>query len=144
MIDIINGYGFKRNHDNTVLYPLSHFSSIVDLQPYQVKEHYFHCVADKCFSEGEFHIEEIQNGSIEVFIPCKSLGYLIDSLTYEKIVTSDLQITNAMRLLDKHIETQNVVGECFGKYSYDYKDSLRKINEFLPPISESISRHDAD
>lgn len=144
MIDIINGYGFKRNHDNTVLYSLSHFASIVGLQPYQVKEHYFHCVADRCFSEGEAHIEEIQNKAIEVFIPCQSLGYLIDSLVYEKIITTDEQESNAMRLLEKHIETQNIVGECFGEYSYDYKDSLRKFNDMLPPISESVSKHKDD
>ena len=140
MIDIINGYGFKRNHDNTVLYPLSHFASIVGLQPYQVKEHYFHCVADRCFSEGEFHTEEVQHGQIEIFIPCKAVGNLIDSLTYEKIIVDD-QVANAMRLLEKHVETQNLVSECFGNFSYDYTDPLRKINEHLPPISESISKH---
>lgn len=141
MIDIINGYGFKRNHDNTVLFPLSHFASVIGLQPYQVKEHYFHCVADRCFSEGEFHTEEVQNGGIEVYIPCKSIGNLIDSLTFEKIIEG-VQIDNAMRLLGKHVETQDIVGECFGSYSYDYTDPLRKANEHLPPISESISKHE--
>lgn len=143
MIDIINGYGFKRNHDNTVLFALSHFASVVGLQPYQVKEHYFHCVADRCFSEGEFHTEQVERSEIEVYIPCKSLGNLIDSMTYEKIL-SENQVNEAMRLLAKHLETQNIVSDCFEQHIYDYTDTVRKINEHLPPIGESISKHKDD
>lgn len=142
MIDIINGYGFKRNHDNTVFYSLSHFATVVGMQPYQIKEHYFNCVTDRAFSEGEFHIEQIENNGIEVFIPCKSTGYLIDSLVYEKILTEQSKIDDAMRLLEKHIETQNVVAECFDGHSYDYVDPLRKVNDHLPPLKDSLSKSD--
>lgn len=141
MIDIINGYGFKRNFDNTVLYSLGNVASVLGLQPYVIKEHYFHCVADRCFSEGEFHKEEILLGDIEIYIPCKSLGNLIDSLTFERIIEGD-KVTDIMRVLEKHVETQNIVSECFDKFCYDYSDPVRKINDTLPPISESISKHE--
>lgn len=139
MIDIINGYGFKRNFDNTVLYSLDNIASVLELPNYVIKEHYFHCVADRCFSEGEFHKEEVIGSIIDVYIPCKSLGNLIDSLTYEKIINDD-QVKDIMRVLDKHIETQNIVSECFSSYAYDYSDPIRKLNDSLPPISESVSK----
>jgi len=140
MIDIINGYGFKRNFDNSVLYSLDNVASILSVQPYLIKEHYFHCVADRCFSEGEFHKEEITNGNLDIYIPCKSLGNLIDSLTFERIIEGN-QVDDIMRVLGKHVETQNIVSECFDKFCYDYSDPIRKINDSLPPISDSISKH---
>lgn len=140
MIDIINGYGFKRNFDNSVLYSLDNVASVLEVQPYLIKEHYFHCVADRCFSEGEFHKEEVIGSIIDVFIPCKSLGNLIDSLTFEKIIEGE-QVDNIMRVLAKHVETQNIVSECFDKFCYDYIDPIRKVNDSLPPVSDSITRH---
>lgn len=140
MIDIINGYGFKRNFDNTVFYSLGNIASILSVQPYLVKEHYFHCVADRCFSEGEFHKEEVFNNTIEVYIPCASFGYLIDSMVYEKIITEE-QSKDAMRVLEKHIETQNIVSDCFSDFCYNYSDPIRKINPTIPNLSESISKH---
>lgn len=140
MIDIINGYGFKRNFDNSVLYSLDNVASVLEVQPYLIKEHYFHCVADRCFSEGEFHKEEVIGSIIDVFIPCKSLGNLIDSLTFEKIIEGE-QVDNIMRVLAKHVETQNIVSECFDKFCYDYSDPIRKVNDSLPPVSDSITRH---
>ena len=140
MIDIINGYGFKRNFDNSVLYSLDSVASVLEVQPYLIKEHYFHCVADRCFSEGEFHREEVIGSIIDVFIPCKSLGNLIDSLNFEKIIEGE-QVDNIMRVLAKHVETQNIVSECFDKFCYDYSDPIRKVNDSLPPVSDSITRH---
>ena len=140
MIDIINGYGFKRNFDNSVLYSLDNVASVLEVQPYLIKEHYFHCVADRCFSEGEFHREEVIGSIIDVFIPCKSLGNLIDSLNFEKIIEGE-QVDNIMRVLAKHVETQNIVSECFDKFCYDYSDPIRKVNDSLPPVSDSITRH---
>lgn len=140
MIDIINGFGFKRNFDNSVLYSLDNVASVLEVQPYLIKEHYFHCVADRCFSEGEFHKEEVIGSTIDVFIPCKSLGNLIDSLTFEKIIEGE-QVDNIMRVLAKHVETQNIVSECFDKFCYDYSDPIRKVNDSLPPVSDSITRH---
>ena len=140
MIDIINGYGFKRNFDNSVLYSLDSVASVLEVQPYLIKEHYFHCIADRCFSEGEFHREEVIGSIIDVFIPCKSLGNLIDSLNFEKIIEGE-QVDNIMRVLAKHVETQNIVSECFDKFCYDYSDPIRKVNDSLPPVSDSITRH---
>ena len=140
MIDIINGYGFKRNFDKSVLYSLDNVASVLEVQPYLIKEHYFHCVADRCFSEGEFHREEVIGSIIDVFIPCKSLGNLIDSLNFEKIIEGE-QVDNIMRVLAKHVETQNIVSECFDKFCYDYSDPIRKVNDSLPPVSDSITRH---
>ena len=140
MIDIINGYGFKRNFDNSVLYSLDSVASVLEVQPYLIKEHYLHCIADRCFSEGEFHREEVIGSIIDVFIPCKSLGNLIDSLNFEKIIEGE-QVDNIMRVLAKHVETQNIVSECFDKFCYDYSDPIRKVNDSLPPVSDSITRH---
>lgn len=140
MIDIINGYGFKRNFDNSVLYSLDNVASVLGVQPYLIKEHYFHCVADRCFSEGEFHKEEISNGNFDIYIPCKALGNLIDSLTFERIIEGS-QVDDIMRVLGKHVETQNIISECFDKFCYDYTDPIRKINDSLPPIGDSISKH---
>lgn len=140
MIDIINGYGFKRNFDNTILYSLDNVASILNVQPYLIKEHYFHCVADNCFAQGEFHKEQVFKGNIDIFIPCKSLGDLIDSLTFERIIEGS-QVDDIMRVLAKHVETQNLVSECFSEFCYNYTDPIRKINDSLPPISESISKH---
>lgn len=143
MIDIINGYGFKRNHDNTVLISLSNVAYYLGVQPYLIKEHYYICVADRCFSDGEIHFEQVENHQIEAYIPCKSLEYLIDSLKHEKVAVTNYDEEKAITLvLDKMIETQNIVSECFNHDAYDYRDPVRKINEHLPPISESVSKHE--
>lgn len=140
MIDIINGYGFKRNFNNTVLISLSNVAFYLGVQPYLIKEHYYICVADQCFAEGEIHHEEIEHSSVEAYIPCKSLEYLIDSLKREKVAITDYDKQKAITLvLDKMIETQNIVSECFSRDCYDYIDPVRKINESLPPVSSSVS-----
>lgn len=145
MIDIINGFGFKRNFDNTILISLDDVAYHLGVQPYLIKEHYYICVADRCFSEGEFHKEEIERSDIKVYIPCKSLEYLIDSLKHEKVAVTDYDKEKAITLvLDKMIETQNVVSECFNNDAYDFSDPVRKINPDLPPISESVSKHEYD
>ena len=145
MIDIINGYGFKRNFDNTVLISLSNVASHLGVQPYLIKEHYYICVADRCFAEGEIHHEEIENSSVEAYIPCKSLEYLIDSLKHEKVAITDYDKEKAITLvLDKMIETQNIVSECFSRDCYDYLDPVRKINSSLPDISQSVSNINDD
>ena len=140
MIDIINGYGFKRNFDNTVLISLSNVAFCLGVQPYLIKEHYYICVADRCFSEGEIHHEEIENSSVEAYIPCKSLEYLIESLKHENVAITDYDKQKAITLvLDKMIETQNIVSECFSRDCYDYSDPVRKINSSIPDISQSVS-----
>lgn len=145
MIDIINDYGFKRNFDNTILISLDDVAYHLGVQPYLIKEHYYICVADRCFSEGEFHKEEIEQGDIKVYIPCKSLEYLIDSLKHEKVAVTDYDKQKAITLvLDQMVETQNIVSECFNHDAYDFSDPVRKINPNLPPISESVSKHKDD
>lgn len=145
MIDIINGYGFKRNFDNTVLFSLSNVASVLGVQPYLIKEHYYLCVADRCFSEGEIHIECVEGSCIEVYIPCKSLEYLIDSLKHEKVAVTDYDKEKVITLvLDKMVETQDIVSECFNHDAYDFSDPVRKINPDLPSISESVSKHKDD
>lgn len=140
MIDIINGYDFKRNFNNTVLISLSNVAHHLGVQPYLIKEHYYICVADRCYSEGEIHHEEIENSSVEAYIPCKSLEYLIDSLKHEKVAVTDYDKQKAITLvLDKMIETQGIVSDCFDRDMYDYVDPIRKINESLPPVSNSVS-----
>lgn len=140
MIDIINGYGFKRNPDNTILISLSNIAFHLGVQPYLIKEHYYICVADRCFSEGEVHREEIENSSVEAYIPCKSLEYLIDSLKHEKVaITNPEEEASIHRVLDAMIETQTIVSECFSRDCYDYSDPVRKINSSLPDISKSVS-----
>lgn len=140
MIDIINGYSFKRNFNNTVLISLSNVAFYLDVQPYLIKEHYYICVADRCFSEGEIHHEEIEHSSVEAYIPCKSLEYLINSLKHEKVaITNSEKEASIHRVLDVMIETQNIVSECFSHDCYDYSDPVRKINSSLPDISQSVS-----
>ena len=140
MIDIINGYGFKRNFDNTVLISLSSVAHNLGVQPYLIKEHYYICVADRCFSEGEFHREEIENSSLEAYIPCKSLEYLIESLKYEKVAITDGDKEKSITfVLEKMIETQSIVSDCFNLDRYDYIDPVRKINPNLPSVSKSVS-----
>ena len=87
MIDILNGYGFKRNFENVVVYPISQLAGVLGLPLHEVKEHYFHCVLDECMSEGELHSEEIVNGEIEVYLP-KAQSY-IDVLFKEKLLTEE-------------------------------------------------------
>lgn len=140
MIDILNGFDFKRNFDNTILISLDNVAYHLGVQPYLIKEHYYICVADRCFSEGEFHKEEIERGDIKVYIPCKSLEFLIESLKLEKVAVTDYDKQKAITLvLDKMVEAQNIVSECFSHDAYDFSDPVRKINQNLPPISKSVS-----
>lgn len=141
MIDIINAYEFKRNRDNTVVYPISTLAGILGLQPYLAKEHYFYCVIDECFAEGEFHTEEIVNGEIELHLSCFAIKALIDSLKREGFKIDEFQAENVLK---KILETQSIVSECFDSHNgfNDYKDPIRKINPpFVKSVSESISRN---
>ena len=141
MIDILNGYGFKRNFENVVVYPISQLAGILDLPLHEVKEHYFHCVLDECMSKGELHSEEIVNGEIEVYLPPYNVKALIDSLLREGFKLDEFQRES---ILAKILETQRIVSDCFELRNgfSDYKDPIRKINPpFVKPISESISKH---
>lgn len=142
MIDIINAYEFKRNRDNTVVYPISELAGILGLQPYLAKEHYFYCVIDECFAEGEFHTEKIVNGEIEVYLSCFAIKALIDSLKREGFKIDEFQAGN---VLEKILETQSIVSECFNSHNgfNDYKDPIRKINPpFVKDIKYSLSLSD--
>lgn len=140
MIDILNGYGFKRNFENVVVYPITSLSSVLGLQPYQIKEHYFLCVLDDCLAQGEYHNEEIVNGEIEVYLPPFNLKALIDSLKREGFDIDDFQ---SKSVLEKALETQEIVSECFDMLcgTPNYKDPIRKHNlAHVKPICESISK----
>lgn len=140
MIDILNGYDFKRNRENVVVYPISSLATILGLQPHEIKEHYFYCVIDQCFAEGEFHTEEIVNGEIEVYLPPYNVKALIDSLVREGFKLDDFQRES---VVNKILETQRIVSDCFESKNgfQNYKDPIRKINPpFVKPISESISK----
>lgn len=141
MIDIINGYEFKRNFKNVVVYPITSLSTILGLQPYEIKEHYFLCVLDDCLSQGEYHEEEIVNGKLEVYLPSYNLKYLIDSLNREGFKIDEYQ---SKTIVEKILETQRIVSECFEMKSGspDYSDPIRKHNlPFVKPIGESISKN---
>ena len=144
MIDILNGYDFKRNNDNVVVYPISTLSSVFGLQPHEIKEHYFYCVIDQCFAEGEFHTEEIVNNEIELYLPVYNIKALIDSLIREEFKINKEQ---SEFLIDRMLETQRIVSECFDLKNgfQDYKDPIRKHDlPFVKEIHESISRKQED
>lgn len=144
MIDIINGYGFKRNFENVVVYPISQLAGVLGLPLHEVKEHYFHCVYDMCMANGELHSEEILNGEIEVYLPPYNVKELIDSLAREGFKLDEFQRES---VVTKILETQSIVSDCFeSKNGFsDYKDPIRKFNNpFVKPISESISKHIED
>lgn len=141
MIDILNGYGFKRNFQNTVVYPITDLGSLLGLQPHEIKEHYFLCVLDDCLAQGEYHTEEVVNGNIEVYLPAYNAKYLIDSLIREGFKIDEFQSKN---IIEKLLETQTIVSECFDMKSGSpsYSDPIRKHNlPFVKDIGESISRH---
>lgn len=144
MIDILNGYGFKRNNENVVVYPISHLAGVLGLHQHEVKEHYFHCVLDDCFAEGEFHQEEIINNEIEVYLPSFNLKYLIDSLKREGFKVDEFQSEN---IVNRMLETQRIVSECFELKNgfQDYRDPIRKFNPpFVKDIGESITKKPDD
>ena len=144
MIDIINGYGFKRNFENIVVYPISQLAGVLGLPLHEVKEHYFHCVSDMCMANGELHSEEILNGEIEVYLPSYNVKELIDSLAREGFKLDEFQRES---VVTKILETQSIVSDCFeSKNGFsDYKDPIRKFNNpCVKPISESISKHIED
>lgn len=144
MIDILNGYGFKRNFENVVVYPISQLAGVLCLPLHEVKEHYFHCVSDMCMAKGELHSEEILNGEIEVYLPPYNVKELIDSLAREGFKLDEFQRES---VVTKILETQRIVSDCFeSKNGFQtYKDPIRKINHpFVKPVSESISKHIED
>lgn len=138
MIDIINGYGFKRNHDNTVLFKLSDLGSVLNIQPYILKEHYYSCVNDDCLAEGEFPIEEISKGELNTYLPCKSVQKLFLSMQHEGFLQEE-QIKYFKMLIDKQVDTQGLVSEWFNDFG-QYMDGIRKHNPHIPPIIESITK----
>ncbi len=141
MIDILNGYGFKRNFENVVVYPISQLAGVLGLPLHEVKEHYFHCVSDMCMAEGELHSEEIVNGEIEAYLPPYNVKALIDSLTREGFKLDEFQRES---IVTKILETQSIVSDCFeSKNGFsDYKDPIRKFgNPCVKPLSESISKN---
>lgn len=140
MIDILNGYDFQRNSENVVTYKISSLAAILGLQPYEIKEHYFHCVIDQCFSEGEFHYEEIVRGEIEVYLPSYNLKALIDSLKYEGFKIDEFQSESVVNHI---LETQRIISECFDLKNgfQDYKDPIRKHGlPFVMDFRESITK----
>lgn len=144
MIDIMNGYDFKRNKDNVVVYPISQLAMILGLQPHEIKEHYFYCVEDQCFSEGEFHSEEIINNEIELYLPPYSVKALIDSLNREGFEIDKFQSEN---VLAKMLETQDIVSDSFDSKNgfQEYIDPIRKHNPpHVKSLKESISRNNKD
>lgn len=138
MITIINGYGFKRNHDNTVLFQLSNIGSILNIQPYILKEHYYSCVNDDCLAEGELPIEEIDRGELNTYLPCKSVQKLFLSMQHEGFLDDD-QVKFFKMLIDKQTETQGMVSEWFDNFG-QYKDDIRKHNPNVPEFIESVTR----
>lgn len=142
MIDILNGYEFKRNFQNTVVYPISSLSTILGLQPHEIKEHYFLCVLDDCLLEGEYHTEEVLNDGIEVYLPTYNAQKLIESLKREGFKIDEFQSENVIL---KMLETQRIVSECFDMKSGspNYADPIRKYSlPFVKDISESVSKHE--
>lgn len=144
MIEIINGYAFKRNQKNEVVFPISHLSGILGLQPYEIKEHYFLCVLDDCLLQGETHSEEVVRGEIEIYLPVYNAKYLIESLAREGFEIDEFQSKN---VIEKMLETQTVVSECFNLDNGTplYNDPIRKHNlPHVKSISESVSRHQVE
>lgn len=139
MIDIINGYGFKRNHENTVLFQLSNLGSILNIQPYIIKEHYYACVHDDCLAEGEFPTETIEKSGLETYLPCASVHKMFMSMKYEGFLDED-QVKQFLTLVDKQVETQNKVSEWFDDLG-NYKDDIRKVNDSIPDFIESITKN---
>ena len=136
MIDIINGYGFKRNFNNSIYSSINAISSIIGLQPYQIKEHFYFCVASDCHARGDFQIESIEDGELNIYLDCASTEYLIESLKREGF---EVDLISSERFMSRMLETQSLVSEFFDKDDY-YSDPIRKINKNVPELSESISK----
>ena len=140
MIDIINGYEFKRNNKNVIVYPISQLAVVLGLVAHEVKEHYFYCVLDDCLAQGEIHSEEVINKEIELFLPVFNAKALIDSLIREGFNPDEFQSKN---IIDRMLETQTIVSECFDLKNgfQDYKDPIRKHSlPFVKDVKFSISR----
>lgn len=91
--------------------------------------------------QGEWHTEEIVNNEIELYLPAFNMKALIDSLKREGFDVDEFQ---AKTIVDKMLETQRIVSECFDLHNgfKDYKDPIRKHNlPFIKPIGESISKN---
>lgn len=141
MIDILNGYEFRRNRENVVTYKISSLATILGLQEHEIKEHYFYCVVDQCFSEGEMHTEEIVDNEIELHLPVYNVQQLIESLVREGFDIDNFQSENIVKYM---LETQRIVSECFDLKNgfQNYKDPIRKHGlAFVKEIKESISRN---
>lgn len=145
MISILNGYNFKRNCDNVVLYSIESLACILGLQPYEIKEHYFLCVVDDCLAQGEYHLESIKNGELDLLLPVFNVAALIASLEREGFKIDEYQ---SKQVLVNMLETQSVITECFINAELrnnDYRDPIRKFNApHVKDISQSISRKQAD
>jgi len=137
MIDILNGWSFKRNHENVILFSVAHLSSVTGLQPYVLKEHYFGCVKDDAFAEGEFHTEIIEASGLEIYIPVFSVNHMKETLTQGKFLTTE-QIEHYQMLINKMNETQELVAEVFDKNGL-YLDQIRKHNPHVAPIIKSYT-----
>ena len=141
MIDILNGYDFKRNHKNVVVYPISQLAGILGIHHHEAKEHYFFCVSDDCLAQGETHTEEIINSEIELYLPVYNVKQLIDSLIREGF---DIDQFQSKSVIEKMLETQSIVSDCFDSKNgfQEYKDPIRKYDlPFIRDIKESISKH---
>lgn len=144
MINILNGYDFQRNSENVVTYKISSLSTILGLKSHEVKEHYFHCIIDQCFGEGEFHYEEVVAGEIEVHLPPYNLKALIDSLKREGFNVDEFQSESVVNCM---LETQRIVSECFDLKNgfQEYKDPIRKHGlPFVNDFRESITKNKDD
>lgn len=140
MISILNGYDFKRNCDSVVLYSIESLACILGLQPYEIKEHYFLCVVDDCLSQGEYHLEKINNGELDLLLPVFNVAALIASLEREGFKIDEFQ---SKQIVKSMLETQSVIDECFSNQTYS--DPIRKLNTpHVKDISQSISRKQGD
>lgn len=86
---------------------------------------------------GDFQIESIEDGELNIYIDSATTQYLIDSLDREGFNPDK---PAADRLMTAMLETQALVADFFDKDDY-YADPIRKINTTIPPLSDSISRH---
>lgn len=144
MIDIINGYEFKRNRENVIVYKISSLASVLGLPLHEVKEHYFWCVLDDCTTKGEWHTEEVVNGEIELYLPVFNLKALIDSMKREGFNVDKFQ---SKMLIKNMLQTQELVSDMFEVKNgfVNYSDPIRKYNlPFIKDIGESISKISSD
>ena len=141
MISIINGYDFKRNFDNSVYFPINSLASILNLQPYEIKEHFYFCVASDLHVRGDFQIEFIEHNELNIYLTSSMASHLIDSLKREGF---DIDVPSSERFITKMLETERLVSEFFDKDDY-YSDPIRKIgSSSVKDISKSITRNSED